>query len=167
MDIFNKQAFLKIEQDIIKRIKSDAIFIYPTDTIYGVGAIWNEKNIERINKLKKRKKPLSVIVPSKEWIRKNCVVDEKYLKYLPGKYTLIVKYKEKTLGVRIIDHWFQQTVKKINKPIITTSANITNNKPMTDLNNIPFEVDFIIYEGKIEGKPSTIINTLTGKIINR
>lgn len=41
------------ESEIIKEIKSNKIFIYPTDTIYGIGC--NAENTEAVEKIKKIK----------------------------------------------------------------------------------------------------------------
>lgn len=169
-------------------IKKGAIFIYPTDTIYGLGCdATNEKAVEKIRKIKDRnKKPFSVIVPTKRWILDNCYIEkrhEKFLKKLPGKYTLILRLKNKkavaknvsqnTLGVRIPKNWFSNVVKTIGIPIVTTSVNLTNKKPMTSLEDLDKEiikkVDFLIYEGKKSGKPSTIVDLTEekAKIIKR
>ena len=54
-------------QEIISKILEGDIFVYPTDTIYGIGC--NAENIDSVNKIKQikqrdRDKPLSIIAPS-------------------------------------------------------------------------------------------------------
>ncbi|MBU2639767.1 MAG: threonylcarbamoyl-AMP synthase [Nanoarchaeota archaeon] len=173
--IFDKENF------DLNFLKENSVFIYPTDTIYGIGCdATNEEAVKRIRDIKNRdKNPFSVIAPSKEWILKNCVVDEKWLNKLPGPYTLILKLKNKncvafnvsfsnTLGVRIPDHWFNEVVKKINKPIITTSVNKSGEKFMSSIESldesIKGKIDFIIYEGEKISKPSTLIDLSKDKI---
>ncbi|MCX6742003.1 MAG: L-threonylcarbamoyladenylate synthase [Candidatus Pacearchaeota archaeon] len=176
----SKNDFLK--ENYIEQVKQGAVFIYPTDTVYGIGCdATNKKAVARIRNIKGRlNKPFSVIAPSKTWISKNCFIDKKdktFLEKLPGKYTLILKLRDKgaiaknvifgeTLGVRIPKHWFAKIVKKSRVPIITTSVNLSGEKFMTsleDLNkSILKKIDFIIYEGKKDKKPSKII-----KLINR
>jgi len=160
---------------IIKEIKKGSIFIYPTDTIYGLGCnALNKKAVARIKKLKGRdsKKPLSIIAPSKKWISENCIVDKRLLaKYLPGKYTLIVKKKNKnflkhvsateTIGVRIPKHGFVELIQNAGVPFITTSVNLSGEKPATNVDKIDKKilnkVDVIIDDGILNGRPSTII----------
>jgi len=159
-------------------IKKGNVFIYPTDTIYGIGCdATNSKAVSRIRRIKKRdNKPFSVVAPSKKWIKDNCYISkdaEKWIRKLPGKYTLILRLKNRkcvvpsvaknTLGVRIPKHWISKASKK---PIVTTSVNIAGEPIMTSLKSlntkIKNSVDFIIYEGVKKGKPSKIVN-LTGK----
>lgn len=164
--------------EIIQAIKSRKIFIYPTDTIYGLGAnALIEKSVDKIREIKKRDtKPFSVIAPSKEWIVENCKLENENLeKYLPGPYTLIVERKkdvvapsvnhqDNTLGVRIPKHWFTDLVSEAGVPFITTSVNISGNKFMEKLEDVPEEilnqVDYVVYEGEKRGEPSTKINLL-------
>ena len=92
---------------------------------------------------------------------------------LPGPYTLILRLKNKsavaaavnlgseTLGIRIPKHWISEAVAELGFPVVSTSANLTGEPYMTsteDLDDsIRQKVDFIIYEGEKQGKPSTIV----------
>ena len=186
MKIICKEKFLKEIDDFILKIKEGAVFVYPTDTIYGIGCdARNEKAVSRIREIKGReRKPFSVLAPDEKWILDNCVVDErmkKWLKKLPGAYTLILKLKSEcvacsvnlgcgTLGVRIPKHWFSDAVSFMEFPIVTTSANKSGCRYMTSLEDadksILEAVDFVIYEGEKKGKPSEIIG-LNGGVLKR
>ena len=179
MRIINKEEFELEKELFFEQIIKGAVYIHPTDTIYGLGTnATNKKTVQKIRDLKKRKNiPFSIIAPSKEWIKKNCELNERverWIKKLPGPYTLILKIKNKgaiannvapgldTIGVRIPDHWFGIIGKALNIPLVTTSANVVGGDFMTsieDLNrDIRCGVDFIVYEGEKKGRPSTLID---------
>jgi len=185
MLILSKEEFNLKKEEFLEKIRQGAVFIYPTDTIYGLGA--NALNHDAVKKIRQAKdrdtKPFSVIAPSKEWLKENCEVDKKeaeWLNKLPGPYTLILKLKNQeavdknvnsglnTLGIRIPDYWTSDIAKELNLPIITTSANITQKEFMTsadDLDvNVKNKVDFMINEGEIKGKPSTLIDLTKDKV---
>ncbi len=153
------------------------IIIYPTDTVYGIGCnAENEMLVEKIFAIKgrDRKKPLSVIAPNKEWMLRHCVVSRETLdKYLPGKYTLLLKKKDPkflefatagspNIGVRIPAHRFSNLVGKAGVPFITTSANLSGGKAPKSLPEIQKEImdaaDIVIDGGILEGIPSTIVD---------
>jgi L-threonylcarbamoyladenylate synthase len=187
MEIFTREHIESRKQEFASRIKQGQVFIYPTDTIYGIGCDATKKEaVKRIREIKKRPStPFSIIAPSKEWIVENLSVEDEekdWIKRLPGPYTLILKKKtdcvadnvsfSETLGVRIPDHWFRLFVAEIKVPIISTSANITQKKYMTSLEDLDEHVkdklDFVIYEGKKEGNPSKIIDlTNNANVIER
>ena len=183
MRILNFDEF-KLEKDsIIQSIMDGAVFIYPTDTIYGIGCNAQiQGSVKKIRELKLRAtNPFSVIAPSIEWINENCIVakeSEEWLGKLPGPYTLILKLKSscvakevnpglKTLGIRIPKHWISKVASEADVPIVTTSVNRSSEDYMTSLDDIDYtimgSVDFILYEGRKDGKPSKIID-LTDKI---
>ncbi len=187
MEVLTK-AELEIKfEEIAKRIEQGAIFIHPTDTIYGISCnALNERAVKKIRFLKERPDgPFSVWSPSIKWIKDNCVINkeaEKWLNKLPGPYTLILKLKNKnviaenvsfsnSLGIRIPDHWFSTTVKALGFPIVTTSVNKAGQSFMTNLKNLDPEIkiglDLIIYEGEKKGRPSKIVNLIEKKIKNR
>jgi tRNA threonylcarbamoyl adenosine modification protein (Sua5/YciO/YrdC/YwlC family) len=186
MEIVSKNEFEVNLHNFIKRIVEGQIFVYGTDTIYGIGCdATNSSAVERIRTIKSRQtNPFSVIAPSKEWIVENCQQTSE-LNKLPGPYTLIVKLKNKeciaeqvnsgkdTLGVRIPNHWFSAVVQEIGLPIVTTSVNKTGEPFMTAIEELDpalsHLIDFAIDEGKINGKPSTIIDVTQtkNKVIKR
>ena len=71
---------------IVKRINAGEVFIYPTDTIYGIGCdATNEGSVKSIRIVKQRfDKPFSVIAPSKQWILKNFEANKSFIDKLPG-----------------------------------------------------------------------------------
>ena len=176
--IEGKKEFEINKNTIYRKIKKGAVFIHPTDTIYGLGCdATNAEGVKRLRKIKSRyKRPFLVIAPSKEWVRENCEVTEeaeKYMKKWPGPITLILKLKNKcvdknvnnnldTLGIRMIDHWFGNVTKELDTPIITTSANRIGEDFMTSSETLNPEIkaklDFMLYEVKKRGRPSTLID---------
>lgn len=183
MRILNFEEFNLEKQPIIESVVDGSIFIHPTDTIYGIGCnAQDSKAVKKIRQLKGRvTNPFSVIAPSYDWIKENCVVPkeaEDWLEKLPGPYTLILHLKNnciakevnpglKTLGIRIPNHWVRKIAADANVPVVTTSVNKSNEDYMTSLEDldpaIKSGIDFVLYEGKKEGKPSKIVD-LTGKI---
>ena len=160
-------------------LKNGGVIVYPTDTLYGFGCdAKNESAIEKINTIKGRKAPMSVLAPNIEiaakWMNipnhdKNIVLEK-----LGGSTTIIVPVNDgitspsitsdnHTLGVRIPDHKF---CKKLSEaypnPITTTSVNRTRQEPFTNpgkiLSEFSREIDLIIEDGLIEGSGSTIYN---------
>lgn len=185
MQLLTKAEFDLKPEDFLKLLENNSIFIHPTDTIYGIGCdATNPKAVKKVRDIKKGfDRPFSVIVPSKRWIKENCIITpqvEEWLEKLPGPYTFIVQLKNKdavcpevnlggnTLGIRIPDHWIAQLPRIGKVPIITTSANYPGQDYMTNLDlldpKLKAKMDFIIYEGEKKGKPSTIVHLEQDKV---
>jgi len=79
MQIINRDEYKLKKQEFLAKIRQGAVFIYPTDTIYGLGA--NALNHDAVHKIREAKdrytRPFSVIAPSKDWIKENCEINEK------------------------------------------------------------------------------------------
>ena len=136
-----------------KLILEGEIIVYPTDTLYGMGVdATNKKAINKLNQLKGRISPLSIIVNSEKMIKK--YIDIKFSfkkdlnKYLPGPFTILLNNFNNMLpeelsqgtnkiGIRIPKSSFiLKVVKNINRPIVTTSVNYHNIKPLNNVDMI-------------------------------
>ncbi len=166
--------------DIIKRIHFGEIFIYPTDTVYGLGCdATNEGSAKSIRVIKQRyDKPFSVIAPNKLWITRNFNVPKSFVEKLPGPFTYVIQTRKHNIvapavahgdkiGVRIPSHKFTEMIQRSRKPFVSTSVNLTGEAPYTDIKRIPREildsVDVVIDAGKLDNKPSTVLD-LTGAL---
>lgn len=179
MRTLSKEETASQKERIKQEILGGAVFVHPTDTIYGLGCdATNSDAVAKVREMKDRfEMPFSVIAPSKEWIIENCEITKKaeeWIEKLPGPYTLIMKLKNKgavsektnmgmdTLGVRMPKHWISGFVRMLGVPCITTSANKVGGNFMTSIESldpsIKSKVDFIIYEGEIQGSPSQLVH---------
>jgi L-threonylcarbamoyladenylate synthase len=183
---------LEFQKDfLIEEIKEGKIFIYPTDTIFGIGCnAADDKSIKKIFEIKKRGlKATLVIAPSKEWIYTNCEVNEKQKNEietkLPGPVSFILKLKKEsienniiskellcgkdTIGIRIPDSKFTSLIEKLGLPFVTTSVNISDKPPALKLEDISKEilsqVDYVISTDEtLLGTPSSIYDLTENEI---
>ena len=170
----------------IKALKNGEIIVYPTDTLYGLGAdIYNDDAVRRIFKIKKRptNMPLSVAVSDYNELDKIAFTNDKIKSianiFLPGKLTLILKKKDRVsdivtagldkVAVRIPDNQITLELLSNFGPITATSANIHGLRTLGIISeiNMQFEDEDIaeyLDIGRLAGQPSTIID-VTGKEI--
>lgn len=163
------------------------IVMYPTDTLYGLGAnVFDTDAIRKIFSIKKRsdKKPLPVMVGSIAMAKAVAVIDkprEKILKnFWPGPFTFILKKKpivsylvtagKNSIALRIPNHYFcNSMIRDFEGPVTATSANISGEEPSPDsreiidrFNREEFRPDLIVDAGSLpESDPSTIIDLTT------
>ena len=160
-----------------KVILSGGIIVYPTDTVYGFGVnATNENSIKRLNNLKNRTGPISVIATDRKVVSRwidipNDQINEA-ISHLEPYTTIIYPVKKgivnelilgpnSTLGIRIPDHPFcLEIAKTCNIPITTTSVNRAGQKPQSNADNIlkhfGNDVDLIIDDGDLTGPASSI-----------
>ena len=128
-------------QQIAENIKKGKIYILPTDTVYAFAtSIEHKKSIQRLYQLKDipAVKPLSLyckdFAQMSEYVRMDNNQIFRWMKAnLPGPYTLIFHAsknlpnytlsKQKTVGIRIINHPFiQEILNLLDFPIIGSSV---------------------------------------------
>lgn len=170
----------------VEILKRGGLVIYPTETLYGIGAdATNPKAIKKLTQYKERPfgKPYSIAVAdqkmAEEYAEINSTAKNLYKQFLPGPLTIISKGKGKVapgvesedgaLGIRIPDYkLIRDIIKAFKKPITSTSANASYKKrpyKVSDiLENISKKqeslIDLIIDGGKLpKNDPSTVIDT--------
>ena len=174
---------LAVEKSI-NILKKGGVIVYPTDTLYGFGVDANNNYaIERINKLKNRQSPMSVIACKFEQAMLWTNIKEKDIeiakKILNSSSTLILDAKKNivsnkilgknntTLGVRIPKHKFCYDMsKEYDKPITTTSVNRSGEQPLNDPKSISKifgeGIDLLIDGGKLRKSVGSKIYELKG-----
>jgi tRNA threonylcarbamoyl adenosine modification protein (Sua5/YciO/YrdC/YwlC family) len=164
----------------VKILREGGVIIYPTDTVYGIGCdIFNKGALERIFAIKNDgvTKLFSFVCSDLKDIAKYAKVSDyayRTMKHLlPGPYTFILPAvkqvpkklwtKRKTVGIRIPKHAITlKLVAELGNPIISTST--TNRKgdlildPAEIRSIFQSQVDLMISQGALSGKPSSIID---------
>jgi len=173
-------------------LRSGGVIIFPTDTVYGIGCLGNfEDAIKYIFEIKHRNysKPLSAYFSNIEMVAEYVAeIPDIFYKiaeeYLPGALTIILKKNNKisdiatsnlqTIGIRIPNNTFiLELVKKLGKPILGTSANISNEGSIKSADTVfqifNHKVTLIIEDDEnMIGTESTIIDlTEQPKIIRQ
>lgn len=173
---------VKLSVDFLKRGK---VILYPTDTIWGIGCDATlSKPVHRIYRLKKRFERNSMIIlldhPDKL---------ATYVKKVPPiAFDLIERYQEPltiiypnamnvaknvvaddgTIAIRIVrDEFCRKMISLFNKPVVSTSANLSGQPAPIAFSKIPKEilegVDHVVNFNRdviIRTKPSTIIRLM-------
>lgn len=166
--------------EAVEVIKNGGIILYPTDTIWGIGCdATNVEAIKKIYELKKREESKSMIVLVENDRRLQEIVEVSDLAWdlmdLSDKPTTIIYDEPKnvakniiasdnTLGIRLIEPMFlKKIIGKLNRPLVSTSANISGEKSPNSFSDISdevkFGVDFVldINTDVINSKSSSII----------
>lgn len=177
METISLDQFCKQQDKYVQEAKAGKIFIYPTDTIYGIGWICTPANKQRIFTIKNRdpKKIYSLIAPDFARIKQHYGLAQEFVEQLP-KYldtyhgiTYIFDYNEP--GARIIKHPMQNFVKALDEGFISVSCNISGEPVVTSIQEIPQEianeVDYIIDGGVLWDKASVLIDFVADKIVVR
>ena len=162
-------------------LENGEVIVYPTDTLYGFGVdATNTDAIHRLNRLKGRIQPLSIVLESVEHIHDFAEfkgeIEIEINNLFPGAYTVLLPAESNELspfvqngspniGVRIPDHFFSvKLVKMLGKPIITTSINRHGNDPLNDVTQVEIDfpnVDIFEDSSHTPSKGSTIVDFST------
>jgi L-threonylcarbamoyladenylate synthase len=161
-------------------IQNGGVVVYPTDTVYGLGAdALNPVAIQRVFTIKNRPMhlPLPVVVLDLTMAKQLAVVDAptQWLidAFWPGALTIILEKKPLvpqiltsggvSVGLRVPNHHVPLRMLDLARvPLVATSANkhggvsaLSAEEAQRQLGN---EVDLILDGGPANGQPSTIID---------
>lgn len=175
-----------MKKEEIKNIKSlkNKLIAFPTDTVYGVGALISDrKSINRIYELKERDldKPLAVLVGSLEdaielveYLPKKAA--ELIIKYWPGALTIICKKnssvpsvlnpKFDTIGIRMPNNKIALEILQKFGPLATTSINHSGDISLNDYNEIKElyneKIDYIFENDEESSNVSSTVIEIKG-----
>ncbi len=164
------------------------MFVFPTDTVYGLGCFFNNENsVKKIYELKGRDfdKPLAVYFSSINMAENYILKQDDVFyniceKYIPGAITIVtnkndkipdfVKSYGKTIGIRIPkNNFILGLIERLGVPFVGTSANISNNPSAKNAKEA-----FVIFNNKIElvleddesnqGLESTVLSVVDNQI---
>jgi len=163
---------------------SGKVFVYPTDTIYGIGGNpFDKRVVKKIIDIKGRNYSKQFI-----WLLSDLnnvmnyveIVSADHFEFLqklwPAPVTVILKLNERTkeianqetAAIRIPDENFcLKLLTKISRPLISTSVNKSGGDPLNDfseiVNNFTQEVDAVFYYSNQTDKFSSTIVDLTSE----
>ncbi len=177
-------------KNAIATLKQGGVILYPTDTIWGLGCdARNEEAVQRIYQIKQREEHKSMLVlldndakvslyvkqvPNIAWDLIDMATKPLTIIY-PGAKSLAGNLinEDGTIGIRITnDHFCSKLIYQLNRPLVSTSANISGNYAPAVFSeideNIISQVDYVVkhkQEKKKKGKPSAIIKVgLNGEV---
>ncbi|QDP84546.1 threonylcarbamoyl-AMP synthase [Chryseobacterium sp. SNU WT5] len=156
-------------EKIIETLKAGGTLLYPTDTIWGIGC--DATNIEAINKIfeiKKREKNKSMIILVESAKRLQEIVEVPEMAWelmdLSEKPITLIYDNPKglpkellaedgSIGIRLVDDLFlKKIITKLNKPLVSTSANLSGQKSPMSFSDISKEiidaVDYVSEENR-------------------
>ncbi|HWQ66116.1 MAG TPA: L-threonylcarbamoyladenylate synthase [Methanospirillum sp.] len=161
----------------------DGLIVYPTDTLYGLGAdALSDEAVMKVYEAKGREyhKPISIAVSDPDMIAAVTYVDEiaeAFIDaFLPGPVTLILKARSilpgelsagtGRVGIRYPAHDIAlQIITKFDSPITATSANIAGGPNPLTVNDALVPHDLAIDGGALKGTPSTVVDLVGLEII--
>jgi len=172
--------------EIVAVLKGGDLVVYPTDTLYGIGADpFNETSVKKVFIAKDRPFdiPLTIAVSNEKMMESVAVLNDNarklIRKFLPGPLTIMLTKKpsipdilssgSNQVGIRIPDHPF--AIRLIDRfgPITATSANIHSHPDPTDV-SIPQKdlkglVQVVVDCGRSKyAAPSTIVDVSDGEV---
>ena len=164
-------------EELIKLTKEDIrgkVIIFPTDTVYGIGSMIDDKEgVSKIYNLKHRdkNKPLANLAYSSEQIKEYVNISNpktlELMKLWPGALTIIFNKKHiynnelPTIAFRIPNSNTALTILKHFGVMAVTSMNLSGSEPLNNIDdiikNFENEIDYLVID---EEKHSNISSTI-------
>jgi L-threonylcarbamoyladenylate synthase len=164
-------------------IKAGKIVAYPTETVYGLGALALEKStVEKVIALKQMTltKPISLAVSNFSMLETVAFEEDVDLLHqlLPGPITVLLRKKDivpdmltagaHLVGIRFPSHKVARAlIDSVGAPITSTSANVTSAQPATSARDVNISVSCVIDGGKALLGPSTVVDLVNRVVVRR
>ena len=182
--IFGRIQDLKMNKEIensLSTLKRGGTILYPTDTVWGIGCdATNADAIDKIYQLKQRHESKALICLVSDFKMLNQFVESvpevayDILKYAAKPTTIVyddpirvaenLVAEDNTLAIRVVrDPFCQKLIRKLKRPLVSTSANISGRPSPRSRREIDAEilegVDYVVnlQEQRKNAAPSAII----------
>lgn len=188
--IMSETNFTEDLRQALNVLIKGGIILYPTDTIWGLGCdATNQDAVEKIFKIKKRRESKSLII-----LVNGFTMLERYIRHLPEIAGELLEVSEKPLtiifpegknlapgvcsddgsvGIRICnDDFCNKLITRFRKPVISTSANISESPSPSYFSEIDDEIiksaDYVVKYRQTDtnkNTPSSIIKVEDNGVI--
>ena len=160
-------------------LKKGEVIAFPTETVYGLGVVYDNKEAyDKLVQVKRRPpyKPFTLMLADPEDVDKYANLNEAGKKlvnaFMPGPFTLITDAKPGLpkwclseigrVGVRVADYdLIRELIRKTGKPLLVPSANRAGEEPGRTAQQVfdTFGDEFpAVIEGKtFDSQPSTVV----------
>lgn len=166
------------DENCIKSLLNEEVLAFPTETVYGLGVVYDSKRaFDSLVNLKRRspEKPFTVMISNIKDAYKFAYIDEKTKrvieKFFPGEITLLLKAKDNypwvtlnsdTIGIRMsASKEVCDLISRVNKPLLVTSANISGENTLLKTEEVyekfNGEISYIV---KSNNKSSNVASTI-------
>lgn len=167
-------------ENIVNDLLNGEVVGFPTETVYGLAIVYDNKEaFDKLYEIKNRSinKPISMMVASVDMLSDVAYIDKRSKKvievFMPGAITIILKakedlpefvtFKQETIGIRIPTNEVALNIlKKVNKPLLVSSANISSEPSLIKANDVNNKFDGLIAslidEDAINGVSSTVVD---------
>jgi L-threonylcarbamoyladenylate synthase len=171
--------------EVVEVLRSGGVVCFPTDTVYGIGVVYD--NLDALNRLKESKgrpenKPIPMMIGSISQLddvaKTNKQITHLTKTFMPGGFTIVLNKKEhvsdvitngfKTIALRMPDDEFiLEVIQCIGKPLLVTSANLSGMPTGVYFEDVKHDFDGrvdMIVKGECKGSVSSTIVDATDEL---
>lgn len=182
-----KRYQLSDKKAVCEALKQGKVIAFPTDTVYGLGVVYDDEvALQRLKQAKIRpdEKPIPMMVSSIEQIEAVAYLNEAartlIQSFMPGAFTIVVKRKEEvpsyisngldTIAIRMPDDAFVLgLMDTIGKPLLVSSANLSAHAACSNSEDVLKQLQGRI-DGVVEGNSksdvaSTIVDVTRERVV--
>ncbi len=190
--IFNEVKYVKTklcdfsDPEIIDIIRNEEVLAFPTETVFGLGVIYDSKEaFERLVQIKQRRpdKPFTIMLASSKDIDRFVDLTEEQNRlvktFMPGEITLLMKPKtglyewvtlnQPTIGIRVsASQNVCDMIARVGKPMLVTSCNKSGKNPALShkdaLKQFDGELKIVVKGKSVSKVASTIVLCVDEKL---
>jgi len=161
-ELMGKNFFETEVEKALEILRAGGIILYPTDTIWGIGCdATNEKAVRLIYEIKKREDSKSMIIlvaDERDVLQYVAAPDPEVFDFIEEQtrpVTIIFEHalglpdnlvaEDGSIAVRIVrDEFCRHLIKRLRKPIVSTSANISGQTSPKNFSEVSEEIKTVV-----------------------